>query len=111
MPAGFGRPSSSSARGSSSSGIRLACGPWLSLTSTEAAPPSNAPATAALTSSVISRRARSCSGLPGWPCAGFTTPASKDDLKRTLVNTLRSLSKRPGRIRSSFGHRTFRYAA
>lgn len=36
---------------------------------------------------------------------------SKDDLKRTLVSTLRSLSKRPGRIRSYFGHRTFRYAA
>ena len=36
---------------------------------------------------------------------------NKDDLKRTLVSTLRSLSKRPGRIRSYFGHRTFRYAA
>ena len=36
---------------------------------------------------------------------------SKHDLKRTLVSTLRSLSKRPGRIRSYFGHRTFRYAA
>ena len=36
---------------------------------------------------------------------------SKDDLKHTLVSTLRSLSKRPGRIRSYFGHCTFRYAA
>ena len=36
---------------------------------------------------------------------------SRDDLKRTLVSTLRSLSKRPGRIRSYFGHHTFRYAA
>ncbi len=36
---------------------------------------------------------------------------SKHDLKRTLVSTLRSLSKRPDRIRSCFGHRTFRYAA
>lgn len=36
---------------------------------------------------------------------------SKDDLKRTLVSTLRSLSKRPGRIRSYCSHHTFRYAA
>jgi hypothetical protein len=40
-------------------------GPWLSFTTTSVAPPSNAPAIAALTSSVISRRARSYSGLPG----------------------------------------------
>ena len=33
------------------------------------------------------------------------------DLKRNLVSHMRSLSKRPGRIRSYFGHRTFRYAA
>src|SRR4051812_29728488 len=76
MPPGFGRPSSNSARGSSSSAIRFVCGPWLSLTSTEDAPQSNAPATAALASSVISRRARSYSGFPGWPCAGWTTPAT-----------------------------------
>ncbi len=36
---------------------------------------------------------------------------SKDDLKRTLVSHMRSLSKRPSRIRSYFGHCTFRYAA
>ena len=36
---------------------------------------------------------------------------SKDELKRNLVNHMRSLSKRPSRIRSYFGHPTFRYAA
>ena len=36
---------------------------------------------------------------------------SKSDLKRTLVSYMRSLSKRPSRIRSYFGHHTFRYAA
>jgi transposase len=36
---------------------------------------------------------------------------SKDDLKRNLISHMRSLSKRPGRIRSYFGHHTFRYAA
>jgi transposase len=36
---------------------------------------------------------------------------SKDELKRNLVRHLRSLSKRPSRIRSYFGHQTFRYAA
>ena len=36
---------------------------------------------------------------------------SKDELKRNLVSHLRSLSKRPSRIRSYFGHQTFRYAA
>ena len=34
----------------------------------------------------------------------------KDNLKRTLISTLRSLSKRPDRIRSYFGHPTFRHA-
>ena len=36
---------------------------------------------------------------------------SKDELKRNLVSHLRSLSKRPSRIRSYFDHQTFRYAA
>ena len=36
---------------------------------------------------------------------------SKDELKRNLIGSMRSLSKRPGRIRSYFGHPTFRYAA
>lgn len=36
---------------------------------------------------------------------------SKHDLKRNLISHMRSLSKRPGRIRSYFGHHTFRYAA
>ena len=36
---------------------------------------------------------------------------SKDDLKRNLISHMRSLSKRPSRVRSYFGHPTFRYAA
>ena len=36
---------------------------------------------------------------------------SKPELKRNLIGSMRSLSKRPGRIRSYFGHQTFRYAA
>jgi transposase len=36
---------------------------------------------------------------------------SKGDLKRNLISHMRSLSKRPGRIRSYFGHHAFRYAA
>ena len=36
---------------------------------------------------------------------------SKDDLKRRVASHMRSLSKRPARIRSYFGHPTFRYAA
>ncbi len=36
---------------------------------------------------------------------------SKPDLKRRVINHMRSLSKRPDRIRSYFGHRTFGYAA
>jgi transposase len=35
----------------------------------------------------------------------------KDDLKRNLISHMRSLSKRPDRIRSYFGHHTFHYAA
>ena len=35
----------------------------------------------------------------------------KDDLKRNLIGSVRSLSKRLNRIRSYFGHPTFRYAA
>ena len=36
---------------------------------------------------------------------------SKDDLKRTVTSHMRSLSKRPDRVRSYFGHHTYRYAA
>ena len=36
---------------------------------------------------------------------------SKPELKRRVINHMRSLSKRPDRIRSYFGHRTFSYAA
>jgi len=36
---------------------------------------------------------------------------SKDDLKRNVISHMRRLSKRPDRIRSYFGHHTFRYAA
>lgn len=36
---------------------------------------------------------------------------SKRDLKRTVISHVRRLSKRPDRIRSHFGHRTFCYAA
>ena len=36
---------------------------------------------------------------------------SKDDLRRTMVSHMRSLSKRPDRVQSFFGHRTFGYAA
>ena len=35
----------------------------------------------------------------------------KDDLKRNLIGSVRSLSKRLNRIRSYFGHPTLRYAA
>jgi transposase len=36
---------------------------------------------------------------------------SKAQLKRTVVGHMRRLSKLPDRVRSFFGHRTFRYAA
>jgi transposase len=36
---------------------------------------------------------------------------SKPELKRRVINHMRRLSKRPDRIRSYFGHRTFSYAA
>ena len=36
---------------------------------------------------------------------------NKRDLKRNLISYMRSLSKRPNRVRSYFGHHTFRYAA
>jgi transposase len=36
---------------------------------------------------------------------------SKTQLKRTIVGHMRKLSKLPDRVRSFFGHRTFRYAA
>jgi transposase len=36
---------------------------------------------------------------------------SKPELKRRVINHMRGLSKRPDRIRSYFGHRTFGYAA
>ena len=36
---------------------------------------------------------------------------SKDELRRRLTSHMRSLSKRPSRVRSFFGHHTFRYAA
>ncbi|WP_280139499.1 transposase [Microvirga massiliensis] len=36
---------------------------------------------------------------------------SKHELKRTVINHMRRLTKLPERSRSFFGHRTFRYAA
>jgi transposase len=36
---------------------------------------------------------------------------SKDQLKRAVIGHMRRLSKLPDRVRSFFGHRTFRYAA
>jgi hypothetical protein len=36
---------------------------------------------------------------------------SKAQLKRAVVGHMRRLSKLPDRVRSFFGHRTFRYAA
>ena len=36
---------------------------------------------------------------------------SKAQLKRAVVGHMRKLSKLPDRVRSFFGHRTFRYAA
>ena len=36
---------------------------------------------------------------------------SKQQLKRAVVGHMRKLSKSPHRVRSFFGHRTFRYAA
>jgi len=36
---------------------------------------------------------------------------SKSQLKQTVVNHMRSLSKRPERIRALFRHPQFRYAA
>ena len=41
-----------------------------------------------------------------------TQPArSKAQLKRAVVGHMRKLSKLPHRVRSFFGHKTFRYAA
>ena len=36
---------------------------------------------------------------------------SKAQLKRAAIGHMRRLSKRPNRVRSFFGHKTFRYAA
>jgi hypothetical protein len=36
---------------------------------------------------------------------------SKQQLKRAVIGHMRKLSKSPHRVRSFFGHRTFRYAA
>ncbi len=36
---------------------------------------------------------------------------SKVQLKRAAIGHMRKLSKLPDRVRSFFGHRTFRYAA
>jgi hypothetical protein len=36
---------------------------------------------------------------------------SKHELKRTVINPMRRLTKLPQRIRSYFGHQPFRYAA
>jgi hypothetical protein len=36
---------------------------------------------------------------------------SKAQLKRAVVGHMRKLSKLPDRVRSFFGHKTFRYAA
>jgi hypothetical protein len=36
---------------------------------------------------------------------------SKAQLKRAVVGHMRKLSKSPTRVRSFFGHKTFRYAA
>ena len=36
---------------------------------------------------------------------------SRHELKRTVISHMRRLAKRPDRIRSYFGHQSFRYAA
>ena len=36
---------------------------------------------------------------------------SQPELKRTVINHMRRLTKLPKRIRSYFGHQPFRYAA
>jgi hypothetical protein len=36
---------------------------------------------------------------------------SKQQLKRAVIGHMRTLSKLPHRVRSLFGHATFRYAA
>jgi hypothetical protein len=36
---------------------------------------------------------------------------SKQHLKRAVIGHMRGLSKSPDRVRSFFGHKTFRYAA
>ena len=36
---------------------------------------------------------------------------SKQQLKRAVIGHMRKLSKSPHRVRSFFGHKTFRYAA
>jgi transposase len=53
-------------------------------------------------------------GVNGDPKQAVTRKAparSKDQLKRAVIGHMRRLSQLPDRVRSFFGHRTFRYAA
>ena len=43
--------------------------------------------------------------------AGKAPARSKAQLKRAAISHMRRLSKLPDRVRSFFGHKTFRYAA
>jgi hypothetical protein len=71
----FGEPMIRSARGSSFSGSRLYMSPCESLTTTLVAPPSNAPATAAFASPVMSSRAAGKSSVPRHTCRRWAMPA------------------------------------
>ncbi len=42
---------------------------------------------------------------------GKESARSKAQLKRAAIGHMRKLSRLPNRVRSFFGHRTFRYAA
>ncbi len=82
------------------------CAAWALTWRAGASPPKDR--CGALTSS----RPRPCRNADLKQAVARKPPAgSKHDLKRTLINHMRSLLKRPDRIRSCFGHHTFRYAA
>ena len=73
MERGRGEPMTSETLSSKSSGIRLRPTLWESATTTSVAPPSKAPFTAALTSSVIIVLAQAYSRPPGEDCSWRTT--------------------------------------
>ena len=74
IPNRRGFPETRHAPGCSSSNRILLYCPCPSATHISVAPPSNAPSTAALTSRVMSSRARSYSPDPGLVCSGLITP-------------------------------------